>query len=459
MPVEHCSREKIIDVREQRRLAAPLEFRENSKDDQVILEGYAATYEPYDCYGGVERGGWVEQIDKRAFNVTLAQSPDVQLLLNHEGLPLARTTSRTLQLSADKRGLKVRAILDASDPDVQRILPKMRRGDLNEMSFAFRVKDQQWNNDYTHRLITEVSLQRGDVSVVSYGMNPDTKATVEMLARMSSDDLVELRELNKDDIKKAIEVLAKATDASYSVPTAAGDERSAPSAPSGNPKPNMQDSMIVADAVKETDPSDHSGAEIEAGIHYEPAVEKSGSADSPVKAVISPGTSLLPTLVAALQSTISHAHSVAASNNDSSRALIADAVDQIEEIAAHYANAPRQESDVERMLRELRGDSDELNSVIAMREFGNSGPDDEDEDEDGDKERSDDEQPDDEAERSDNPEEGDDEAEEASEEEDDDCEERSFSIDEALKEIRREKGVPEIHSVSEGLEYLSSIRS
>ena len=341
--LQRSSRAKILDVREQRRLAAPLEFRED-KDNHVVLEGYAATYEPYDCYGGVERGGWIEKIDRRAFDVTLAQSPDVQLLLNHEGLPLARTTSRTLQLTSDKRGLKVRAILDASDPDVQRILPKMRRGDLNEMSFAFRVKDQVWSNDYTQRTITEVSLQRGDVSVVSYGMNPDTKATVEMLARMSQDDLVELRKLDRDEIEKAISVLAQATDTTYSVPAAGVDDLRAagdPSSPAGNPQPNMQDSVIVADKEKDTDPSDPAGTEIESGIHAEPAVTKTGDADAPVKKIIEAGSSpLMGTLVAALQSTISHAYSVANSNNDSARALIADAVEQIEKIAAEISDTP-----------------------------------------------------------------------------------------------------------------------
>lgn len=481
MPIEHCNRAKILDVREQRRLAAPLEFREDSKAEQVVLEGYAATYEPYDCYGGIERGGWIEQIDKRAFDVTLAQNPDVQLLLNHEGLPLARTTSRTLQLSADRRGLKVRAILDASDPDVQRILPKMRRGDLNEMSFAFRVKDQEWDSNYTHRLITEVSLQRGDVSVVSYGMNPDTKASVEALARMSQDELVELRSLDQEEIEAAIESLMKVRgekfrgNETFSVPTPsendrknlageAEDERaSQPSSPASTPSPGLQESMVLPESVKETDPSDPSGSEIESGIDHEPAVSKTGSPNSPVKKIIDPNDSpLMLTLVTALQSTITHARSVANTNNDTSRSLLDEAWEQIEEIAAHYANKPKPETEVERALRALRGGVDqrlkelrgldEVSAVEALREE-NSGvvinvgesEDDEDEDE-GEGEGSDVESPE---------EDGMEECADSNE-----CEEsRSvgpLSVTAALAEIRREKGVPQINSVSEGLAYLRS---
>ena len=54
------NRERILDVREERTGATPFEFREDVATGQVILRGYAATYEPYDCYGGPDSGGWVE---------------------------------------------------------------------------------------------------------------------------------------------------------------------------------------------------------------------------------------------------------------------------------------------------------------------------------------------------------------------------------------------------------------
>ena len=101
----------------------------------LILTGYASVFNaPYEVYGGPPMG-WTETIDRRAFDQTLSEKPDLHLLINHEGMPLARTKSGTLQLSADNHGLKVTAQLDRSDPDVQRIEPKMQRGDMNEMSF------------------------------------------------------------------------------------------------------------------------------------------------------------------------------------------------------------------------------------------------------------------------------------------------------------------------------------
>lgn len=209
---EYRDREQLIDVREERDYWLPVEFREDKKSGEIVVEGYAATYDPYDVQGGPASGGWVEQLRSTAFDKTLADMPDVQLLINHEGMPLARTTSGTLQLSRDSHGLKFSATLDGTDPDVQRLAPKMRRGDMNECSFAFRVKDQTWDTNYTHRTINDLTLEKGDVSVVNYGMNPGTRAVIGdaigALAQLSSRDFAELRgalldHLDQDQLRRA----------------------------------------------------------------------------------------------------------------------------------------------------------------------------------------------------------------------------------------------------------------
>lgn len=163
-----------------------IEFRNDDEDDNTLhLEGYASTFEPYEMYGGPAQGGWIEQLDKRAFDKTLREKPDLHLLINHAGMPLARTKSGTLQLSTDDHGLKVRAQLDKRDPEVQALAVKMERGDMDEMSFAFRVKAQSWaatdefpDDSQALRTINEVSLHKGDVSVVNWGANPTTHAEV-----------------------------------------------------------------------------------------------------------------------------------------------------------------------------------------------------------------------------------------------------------------------------------------
>jgi HK97 family phage prohead protease len=157
---------------ERRMAVAGLEVRDD--DNGITLTGYASTFsQPYDM------GWYMETVEPTAFNRTLGRKPDVRLLINHDGLPLARTTSGTLMLDTDSRGLRVSADLDPTDPDVASLAPKLRRGDLSQMSFGFRVDGKDgdaWNSDLSERSLRQLDLNDGDVSVVTYPANPGTSA-------------------------------------------------------------------------------------------------------------------------------------------------------------------------------------------------------------------------------------------------------------------------------------------
>jgi HK97 family phage prohead protease len=156
-------------VREVRELAR-VELR--AEDGVPVLDGYATVYDyPYDVAGGPELGGFTEVIARGAAAKS-AQEADVRLLVNHDGVPLARTKSKTLHLESDDIGLRVRAELDPANPVVQELRSAMDRGDVDEMSFAFRAVRNEWSSDYTLRTISEVKLF--DVSVVTYPANPAT---------------------------------------------------------------------------------------------------------------------------------------------------------------------------------------------------------------------------------------------------------------------------------------------
>ena len=161
--------------------AQNVEIRETS-DGMFRFSGYASiTEHPY------EVADFTETISRGAFKRTLNESPDVVLLVNHGeggGLPLARTKSGTMTLVEDARGLRVDADLNPNDPDVRSLVPKMQRGDVDQMSFAFRATDQDWSEDYTKRTIRSVALHRGDVSIVTMGANPATTSSVSALRSM-----------------------------------------------------------------------------------------------------------------------------------------------------------------------------------------------------------------------------------------------------------------------------------
>lgn len=159
------------EVRTTRRL----ELRAAESGDGYTLTGYASTFgDPYQVADFM--GEYTETIRSGAFTRTLNAGADVKLLVNHDGVPLARTKAGTLNLEQDDVGLRVAAHLDPSSPLVQSVKSAMDRKDMDEMSFSFRATRQEWSKDYTQRDVIEAQLF--DVSVVSYPANPATSASL-----------------------------------------------------------------------------------------------------------------------------------------------------------------------------------------------------------------------------------------------------------------------------------------
>lgn len=148
--------------REIRSNAVPAEIRED--DAGIRVEGYAAVFNEETDIGGFFR----EVIAPGAFDDAISRD-DVVFLVNHEGLPLARSRAGqgTMALSVDDHGLKVSTSLDATDPDVQSIVGKMRRGDLDKMSFAFLPEVSEWDESQDPPLRTIRKVRLFDVSIVT----------------------------------------------------------------------------------------------------------------------------------------------------------------------------------------------------------------------------------------------------------------------------------------------------
>ncbi|WP_339764937.1 HK97 family phage prohead protease [uncultured Sulfitobacter sp.] len=144
----------------EKRGGIPAEIR--ADENGIKVEGYAAVFGEETDIGGMFR----EVIERGAFKDAIGRD-DVVFLINHDGLPLARTRSGTLKLTEDDHGLKIETMLDPEDPDVKSIAGKMKRGDLDKMSFAFYPEVQEWdeNGDLPLRTIKQARLS--DVSIVT----------------------------------------------------------------------------------------------------------------------------------------------------------------------------------------------------------------------------------------------------------------------------------------------------
>ena len=187
-----------------------------AEDGTMRLSGYAAVFNDSSVPLPFK-----ESIAPGAFRKTLMETPDVRLLINHEGLPLARTKNGTLTLTEDDRGLYMDA--EIADTSEGRDLYKLvERGDVDQMSFAFRVIRQKWSEDRTRRVLTEVSLADGDVSVVTYPAYPTTSVEAREALRSAIDAIKEGREVTGeslivlktifDDLSEGHEYIMKAVE-------------------------------------------------------------------------------------------------------------------------------------------------------------------------------------------------------------------------------------------------------
>jgi HK97 family phage prohead protease len=158
---------------------------ESRGDGTQVLSGYAAVYNRFSL--PLREGGstFREIILPGAFDKILNRQrgkQDVVALFNHDpNFVLGRTSSGTLELSSDERGLKYSVV----PPDTQTgrdVMQLVRRRDLRGSSFAFLIneaKGAHWTSDEQGaiRQIREIGLL-ADVSVVLTPAYPASSVAV-----------------------------------------------------------------------------------------------------------------------------------------------------------------------------------------------------------------------------------------------------------------------------------------
>jgi uncharacterized protein len=148
-------------------------FEIRAVEDRYQISGIAAAYN----VRSKNLGGFIEVIASGAFSRSLKAGVDVKCLFNHDPSKiLGRTKSGTLKLSDSPEGLRFVCQLDKSNTDHQAVFASVKRGDVNECSFAFLVPDggDTWQdgakdddgNPCRLRVLKDVDLM--DVSVVTY---------------------------------------------------------------------------------------------------------------------------------------------------------------------------------------------------------------------------------------------------------------------------------------------------
>ena len=166
--------EKFIDMKNKEIRTIDVQDLELRMDgDNPVVVGYGAVFNSMSN----DLGGFREYIGSEAFEGRLED--DVRFLINHDGMPLARTTNGTLRLSVDERGLKYEAKLNPNVSTSRDLMELLKDGTINQSSFAFIVEDDSWEmkDGMNVRTINKVS-RLYDVSAVTYPAYNEASSSV-----------------------------------------------------------------------------------------------------------------------------------------------------------------------------------------------------------------------------------------------------------------------------------------
>lgn len=153
-----------------------VEIRALEETEGMTVEGYAAVFD------SVTDLGWMKEvIDRNAFDG--ADMSDIVMKYNHEDsfLPMARTRGGSLQFNVDDHGLKIKANLPDTTTN-RDIFTLIKEGVLSKMSFAFTVKNEEYDYETDTRRILSFD-KIFDVSVVDV----PAYETTEIYARSKED--------------------------------------------------------------------------------------------------------------------------------------------------------------------------------------------------------------------------------------------------------------------------------
>lgn len=170
------------------------EFRIEGDEGKTIV-GHAAIFNSL----SEDLGGFREQIASGSFARAIGED-DVRALFNHDAnLILGRNRAGTLKMSEDERGLKV----EITPPDTvfaNDLMKSIKRGDVTQMSFAFRVVKENWEHgeggEPDIRTLQEVELF--DVSPVTYPAYKQTDVGLRSLEDIATEGRERLKKKEVD---------------------------------------------------------------------------------------------------------------------------------------------------------------------------------------------------------------------------------------------------------------------
>ena len=184
--------------------AIPAEFRiQQAENEPTKIIGYAARFNEL----SEEMWGMREKIAPGAFKEAIGKS-DVRALWNHDpNYVLGRTKNGTLQIREDEQGL----FYEVTPPDAQwarDLMESIKRGDVDQSSFAFTVEAQEWDerSDPITRTIVKVR-ELFDVSPVTYPAYPTATSGVRSLKDVAEERRKEMTPKTPEMLREKLNLM------------------------------------------------------------------------------------------------------------------------------------------------------------------------------------------------------------------------------------------------------------
>lgn len=180
------------------------EFRASEKEDEYgTIEGTPIVFNQ-DTTLRDWAGEFIERIVPEALKNT--DMKDVRLFVNHDTNKIALARSKngngTMSLTVDDKGVHMRARLDVdNNAEARALYSAVQRGDMDGMSFMFRIGGEKWDDlesERPIRTITDISIIH-EVSVVNFPAYPQTSVSARSSEETDYSPLEEARRKHAEE--------------------------------------------------------------------------------------------------------------------------------------------------------------------------------------------------------------------------------------------------------------------
>ncbi len=161
--------------------------------DKPVIGGYAVVFNSQ----SQDLGDFVEVIDPNAFTACLATKPDIRCRYQHNDMCVLGRTPKTLRVWADSVGVQFECDIASDSGASMDVYRSIQRGDVSQMSFGMFVEEDSWVANKTGMVRTITRAMIFEVSPVSDPAYTATKVTARALWPEGIPETIELRKKSK----------------------------------------------------------------------------------------------------------------------------------------------------------------------------------------------------------------------------------------------------------------------